>query len=244
MKIRLHTKNRHLILAVSLRRDGSMGFITPQVNKHMVEKNRKRFFRALGVSSSRVVRAHLLHGNRVAVVRGRTGGRPNADALVMNQLGKFLAITIADCFPVFLYDRGFSTVGIAHAGWRGVTKGVVLKTVRAFSDAYAIRSRELRAVIGPGMHRCHFEITKEILPKFAQYAAYIHRRRGKIFVDLSGIIALQLEESGVSRNHIRMISSCTYHAPAHYFSYRRDHNSDFPNGFGSMIAVIGAQKRG
>lgn len=221
-----------------------MGFITLLANKRVVEKNRKRFFRALGVSSSRVVRAHLLHGNRVAVVRGRTGGRPKADALVTNQPGTFLAVTVADCFPVFLYDRALSSVGIAHAGWRGATKGVISKTVRAFADAYAIRPLELRAVIGPGMQHCHFEITKEILPKFAQYAQYIHRRRGKIFVDLSGIIARQLEESGVSRNHIRVMPSCTYCAPAHYFSYRRDHNSDFPNGFGSMIAVIGTQKRG
>lgn len=220
-----------------------MGFVTPRVHKRVVEKNRKRFFRALGVSSSCVVRAHLLHGNRVLVVRGRAGGRPDADALVTNQPGIFLAVTIADCFPVFLYDRGLSAVGIVHAGWRGVTKGVVLKAVRAFARAYAIRPRELRAVIGPGMQRCHFEITKEILPKFSQYAAYIHRRRGKFFVDCAGIIARQLEESGVSRNHIRAVSSCTYHAPAHYFSYRRDRNADFPNGFGSMIAVIGMQKR-
>lgn len=175
-------------------------------------------------------------------MRGRTSGRPHADVLVTNQPEIFLAVTIADCFPVFLYDRGFSAVGIAHVGWRGAMKGVVLKAVRAFVDAYAIRPRELRAVIGPGMQCCHFEITKEVLPKFSQYAAYIHRRRGKIFVDLSGIIARQLETGGVSRNHIRVMLSCIYCAPAHYFSYRRDHNPDFPNGFGSMIAMIGIRK--
>lgn len=244
MKIRFHTKNRRLVCAVSLRRDGSMGFVTPRADKRVVEKNRKHFFRTLGVSSSRVVRARLLHGNRVVVVRDSIDRRPDADALVTNQQGIFLAVTIADCFPVFLYDRGLSVVGIAHAGWRGVTKGVVSKTIHAIDRAYAVHPEKLHAVIGPGMQRCHFEITKEVLPKFAKYPAHIKRRNGKFFADLAGIIARQLEESGVLRNHIRAVSSCTYHAPAHYFSYRRDRSPDFPNGFGSMIAVIGTQKRG
>lgn len=243
MKIRLHAKNRSLTLAVSLRRDGSMGFVTARVGERIVEKNRRRFFHPLGVVSSRVVRAHLMHGNRVVVVRGKLHGRPRADGLVTNQPGTFLAVTIADCFPVFLYDSEFSAVGIAHAGWRGVTSGVVVKTVRALSGAYAIRPQELHATIGPGIQQCHFEIKKEALSKFRQYSAFIRRQKGKIFVDLVGIIMRQLEESGVLKDHIRAVSSCTYHAPVHYFSYRRDHNSDFPNGFGSMLAVIGIQKR-
>lgn len=44
MKILLRTKNRHFILAVSLRRDGSMGFVTPLANKRVIEKNQKNFF--------------------------------------------------------------------------------------------------------------------------------------------------------------------------------------------------------
>jgi copper oxidase (laccase) domain-containing protein len=56
----------------------------------------------------------------------------DADAAVTAVPGCTLAVRTADCAPLIL--SGVRTVGIVHAGWRGLLAGVVERTVEALID--------------------------------------------------------------------------------------------------------------
>jgi hypothetical protein len=58
---------------------------------------------------------------------------PEADASVTHRAGRVLAILTADCLPVFLASEDGSTVGLAHAGWRGLAAGVIEATLAALA---------------------------------------------------------------------------------------------------------------
>ena len=88
-----------------------------------------------------------VHGADVAVVeRPGDAAGARADAAVTTVAGAALAVHTADCVPVVLLGAG--VVGVAHAGWRGLTAGVVEATVEAMTAA-APSGGPLRAVVGP-----------------------------------------------------------------------------------------------
>ena len=63
-----------------------------------------------------------VHGS--VVVRAEASGElDEADAIWSDVPGLPIAVFTADCFGVVLISE--SAVGVAHAGWRGVTSGVV-----------------------------------------------------------------------------------------------------------------------
>ena len=216
-----------LFFATSKRKDGGL--------------DRARFFKKLKINPKQVVRAGLVHGARVAKVEKvpASGVIPSTDALVTNRKNIVLAISTADCFPVFFYMPDGTSVGIAHAGWRSVVKGVVPRTVKALQRYYKIDLQNLHVVIGPGIRKCHFEIKNDILKKFEPLTHVTITKKAQLYVDLPGIIHEQLVASGVKPKNIKDVKECTYHLKQKYFSYRRDRSATHPRGFGFMMSVVG-----
>lgn len=89
---------------------------------------------------------HQVHGGRVLTVTepGEHAGA-DADGAVTAVTGAALAVHAADCGPVALVaDTG--GVGVAHAGWRGLTQGVVATAVDALR---ALAPGAVSAHVGP-----------------------------------------------------------------------------------------------
>jgi len=162
------------------------------------------------------------------------------DALVTREAEMFLAVTVADCFPVYFYDPVRGAVGIAHAGWRGVVRGVVPETVRALSGI-GCRPKNLRVVIGPGIRACHFVVGADVRPAFLRWEGAVRERRredGRRWsVNLSAIIRAQLRAAGVPTRNIAEVRMCTYSASRRFFSRRRRLAAGERPG--RMLAVIG-----
>ncbi|MBT8397734.1 MAG: polyphenol oxidase family protein, partial [Gemmatimonadetes bacterium] len=59
------------------------------------------------------------------VEEGRMILGPDADGHLTSSPGVLLAVTVADCVPVFLVDPGKRVAGLLHAGWRGTVVGVL-----------------------------------------------------------------------------------------------------------------------
>lgn len=98
-----------------------------------VIENRRRAATALGADLDDLVFAAQVHGRSAVLVteadRGRgayrmTDAIPDADALVTNQRGVVLAILVADCVPIVLFDPSAGVLATVHAGWRGTVAGV------------------------------------------------------------------------------------------------------------------------
>ena len=55
---------------------------------------------------------------------------PRADGLTSNKGNESLWIYTADCIPILFADTRKGFAGASHAGWRGISKGVLINTIK------------------------------------------------------------------------------------------------------------------
>jgi copper oxidase (laccase) domain-containing protein len=75
----------------------------------------------LGGSATRLATAFQVHGNHVIRHRGDWQGflrGPDADGHLSAERGTAMAVTVADCVPVFLAHPSGAAAAL-HSGWRG-----------------------------------------------------------------------------------------------------------------------------
>ncbi|MFZ2154142.1 MAG: peptidoglycan editing factor PgeF [Candidatus Moraniibacteriota bacterium] len=222
--------SKNIVAIISEKKDGSMKLS----GSLSAGKNRDIFLAKNEINANNIVSARMIHGSAVGVVDKKSPRViEGVDSLVTREK-IFLAITVADCVPVYFYDKKSSIIGLAHAGWRGVTGGVIENTMQALIGLGG-SSRDILVTLGPGIKACHFEIKADILDCFKRYPDFIFKRNDKIFVDLFGIIQTQLLVSGINSNNISVVDECTFEKCDKYFSYRRDK----PKEVEVMLAVIG-----
>lgn len=186
-----------------------------------VEDNRARVARAAGFEVSSLVLARQVHGTRVLEVDGSASGIVGeADALVTRSPGVVLAILSADCAPVVL--AGPDGVGIVHAGWRGLVRGVIQAGLEALGAATS-------AWIGPSIRACCYEVGPEVTEAFAGAGLPVAAARR---VDPPASARSVLERAGVER--IEMMDACTS-CNARYFSHRRDGRTGRQGSFVSLL---------
>jgi YfiH family protein len=180
------------------------------------------------------LRAHLpaepkwlrqVHGNEV-IDADRAGDEPQADAAVARRRGTVCAVMVADCMPVILAAADGSAVGVAHAGWRGLSSGVIEATVRAMGSKTLIAW--LGPAIGPRVYEVGDEVCAAFLPE--EQSAFVATRPGHWLLDLYAVARQRLEASGVK--HVHGGGFCTYSEPERFFSYRRERAT------GRMAALV------
>ncbi len=153
------------------------------------------------------------------------------DGLLTDQVGTFLAITVADCLPIYISQPNRGVVGLIHAGWRGLAQGVIKKTV----EKLRLIPADTKVVIGPAIHQHHYPVDRSVAKKFRDHRDAFVNRGGKIFLDLIAVARSQWISFGVRAELIRSNADCTACQPDRYFSYRRDH----PATLETMLAVTG-----
>jgi polyphenol oxidase len=187
-----------------------------------VERNRALLVESAGLPSA----PHWLkqvHGIDVVRCDGSPGEghEPIADASVTATPGTVLAILTADCLPVVFAAEDGREVAAAHAGWPGLSSGMLEATVAAMHTP----ADRLIAWIGPAAGPQRYEIGAEVRDRFlAQDAraevAFVPTRPGHWRVDLFAIARMRLAQAGVTRVHGGDL--CTISDPQRFFSHRRD----------------------
>jgi len=177
-----------------------------------------------------------VHGTRV-VNADALNEIPEADASVAHHPGTVCAIMVADCLPVLFTNRTASRVAAAHAGWRGLSGGIIANTVQALREA-GDHPGDLFAYIGPGIGPTAFEVGQDVYDAFTladtgAAAAFVPHRPGKWLADLFTLARRALTRAGVI--HVYGGGLCTYSDPARFYSYRRDKTT------GRMAAFIWRQ---
>lgn len=231
----------HLLAAESTRHGGlspapyaslNLGTSTADTPEN-VAKNQARFWKNVGIDPAQVAISHQIHGTEVLVVTqpGRYNGY---DSLITNQLGIMLAVTIADCTPVLIFDPVHKAVAAIHAGWRGTIKAIVLKTLKAMGREFGTAPADCYAYVGTCIDECSFEVGAEVGEQFSA----AHRRSdsalGKYFVDLKNANFDQLVASGLNKRHIEVSVYSTVLHNHSYFSFRHENGQT-----GRMVACIG-----
>lgn len=171
-----------------------------------------------------------VHGPRV-VHADEVAGRVEADAAYTRTAHVVCAVKIADCMPVLIAGRQGNCVGVAHAGWRGLSSGVVENTV----EALGVPPEDLVAYLGPAIGPQAFEVGDEVREAFcdvdpAAASAFVSHRPGKWMADLFTLGRQRLARCGVRNVHGGGL--CTYRTPERFFSHR------YNPATGRMAALI------
>lgn len=207
----------------------NLGFNTGE-HAEVVSKNRSNLRKQSGIDSKNIAFADQVHGDQVKFVT--TGGTvENRDALITQTTGLALAIQVADCAAVLIYEPESRTIGAVHAGWRGAAAGIVPKTLRMMKKRGALLS-SAKAYISPCICEAHFEVGLEVAEKFpATFVDY--ERFPKPHVNLKSFLKHQLLKGGLNQANIEVDNGCTVENKERFYSYRREKEKS-----GRMLAVI------
>jgi len=204
-----------------------------------VAENRRRLASALGVD--RLTIADQRHTDRVAVVTPALAGRghdgvadsaaafPATDAMITAVPGAALAILVADCAPVVLFDPVHRAAGVAHSGRAGTLRGVVPKTIEAMTAAFGTAPGDLLIGIGPAIGAASYEIgpaeATEVTAAFPSGVTGARLltpspRPGRALFDLTGAIRIQLRAAGVPPANVHDLAIDTRTSATEFFSDR------------------------
>ena len=162
-----------------------------------------------------------VHGTGVADLDiHREADVPTADAAVSSTPGRVAAVLTADCMPLFVADMKGGRVGIAHAGWRGMSAGVIENVVRSLGAPAA----NVAAWMGPAIGPAAFQVGPEVKEAFERFdpaaaAAFAPHVPGKFLADLYLLARQRLLRAGVREIHGG--GFCTHGERERFFSYRR-----------------------
>ena len=215
-----------------------------------VRQNRARVAAAVG--ADRLTIAAQQHTNRVAVVDRASAGRghdgvadsrsafPATDALVTDLPGIALAVVVADCAPVVLFDPVHRAIGVAHCGRAGTVSGMLTNTVEAMAKAFGSTPADLLAGIGPAIRADSYEVgdaeAAEMTAAFGADAAGLLRptRPGHCTLDLVGGLRIQLRRAGVKDANVHDLGIDTRTNADRFFSHRAAR----PSGRFAAVALL------
>lgn len=188
----------------------------------VVQENQRSFLKKKGYANIPIKQVELLQGNRVNNVSRNSPDIVRAcDGLVAVESDVILIVTMADCMPVWMFDKNQEMFGIFHVGWQGLTSGILINAVNYFT-ANRIDPTHLIAVIGPHICAEHFEIQSDIEDKFNLFSDSVIKRDGKIFVSMYEYAKAQLIGMKLKSVRISNTKECTYKLNDKYYSYRRE----------------------
>ncbi len=159
--------------------DLNLGF-TKDDSRAAVERNRAAFLEKLGAVTKKrgktslwpLITLRQIHSDLIHCVDASPTEPLVGDGLITATPGLLLAIQTADCLPVILVDTKRRAVGVFHAGWRGTVKRIVEKGVGEMFRHFGTQARDIKAVIGPGIQGCCYEVGEEVRTKFESQFAY------------------------------------------------------------------------
>lgn len=162
----------------------------------------------------RIVYSHQVHGTRVLAHGSGWSGllrAGDADGHFAAASPTLMAVTLADCVPVFLAHPS-GAAAMLHSGWKGTAARIALEGVARFESA-GLGARDLIAHCGPSICGSCYEVGPDV---YARLTGHIVEQPTK--VDLRAEIAAQLREAGVRR--ITISESCTRCNNDRFYSHR------------------------
>lgn len=150
-----------------------------------------------------------------------------ADSLITSQDRVGLAIMTADCVPIALFNH--EHIACIHAGWQGLTNGIIAKTVKKFTH-----KDNIKAVVGACISQDNYEVDTKLAYHIIQeccsqnlvecsqtqlYECLVKQgqRADKCYLDIVALTHLQLKKLNIFP--VNTIVSCTY-AQKELYSYR------------------------
>jgi hypothetical protein len=162
--------------------------------------------------------ARQVHGNRILWHDRRTEGLmlgAPADGHATTTDGVLLAVSVADCVPVYLVAPGARAIALLHAGWRGVAAGVLEAGLAALARNAAVVPADVHVHLGPAVCGDCYEVGAEV-----HEALGLDIPPGPRTVDLRSVLALRARAAGVPADSVTASGACTRCQRDRFFSHR------------------------
>ena len=122
-----------------------------------------------------------------------------------------LAVSVADCVPIFMVDPTARRVALLHGGWRGTAAGILGRGVERLSGGDPGR---LHVHLGPAICGACYEVGPEV---HAALGLSVPRERRP--VDVRAVQAGQALAAGVAAERVTVSEHCT-RCGGGFFSHR------------------------
>jgi YfiH family protein len=173
----------------------------------LVEENRRLACAALGLDAARLAFHRQVHSPTVHEAHAGQRGEPG-DGLWSAEPRLPLLAMSADCLPIAIARReGTRALAVLHAGWRGLSEGVVAAGVAALGGG------RTAAMVGPAVGPCCYEVGAEVSSLFDDDLT-VDRK-----LDLWSAAERALRAAG--GEHVERADLCTRCNPDLFFSHRR-----------------------
>ena len=240
---------------LSLRKSGSMRFRWNEVNdkrntllgkiedKLSINKEDKKSF----------VPIQLFHTKDVYDVKEKNDTNEKiGDGIVTINSSLIPTITVADCVPIFLYDKNSGAFGIVHSGWKGT--GIAENAINLMKEKYGTKVDDVYVVIGPHIgEECYIvneQRAKYFIDNFTPLCVkkVIEGEKvpgnwdsgsGQLYhLSLSEANVALLKRIGVKDSHISLCTDCTACNELYGSNRRETSLSGVANEFTVMAAFI------
>ena len=183
----------------------------------------------LSPAGPRLATARQVHGNRV--ISHGTGWEGwlrggDADGHFALDRGTGMAVSIADCVPVFLAHSS-GAGALLHSGWRGTASRIVERALDLF-ESRGMPGSELTLHLGPAICGGCYEVSPDVFERLTGRS--VDR---PTTVDLRALIADHARQRGVRR--ISISDSCTRCNNDRFYSHRA---GDGGRQLGVLIAPL------
>ena len=213
---------------MTLRPAGGMGR-----NSGNDSENRKNILKNLGINryfSLKQIHSRIVYNSDDLY----EGVIKEGDGLFSFRKENILAVTIADCMPVFFFNRLSGVFGVLHSGWKGT--GITAEALSSI-DKYSNSSPEdFEFILGPSIGPCCYEVDRERASVFknlygSDTVIFNEKNKGH-YIDLRKANIKILEKKGIK--NITVMENCTC-CSKNFYSFRGDGAEQFQ----LMLALIG-----
>lgn len=225
--------------------DGNMSFVYG--DGPIVAKARSDYLHKQGIANQDAVFIKLEHGTKIHKVGKEDKGNlvdPGrqdeiiGDGLITNQPGLTLFLVVADCIGAVIFDPISNSVGLIHAGRKGVEQNILKKAVDAMKTEYGAKPNDLILLTSPSIsaESYVFDELKAIDMQF--WGQDVSRGKdGKYHMDIKSRLESQAIGIGIKKANITISPTDTF-TDINYFSHRRSMATGGPEGRFAVFAQI------
>ncbi len=202
------------------------------MGKNNITVNRERGNVLERIGAENVYVLNQIHSRRIFNTDDlKNGELSKGDGLYTYRKESIPSVTVADCMPVYFYEKKLKAFGVLHSGWKGtgIASDMVTLLEKQGGD---INSFEF--ILGPSIGPCCYEVDKERATLFRNLwgSETVSIREGRYYLDMKTANINILTDKGAGE--ITVIDNCTC-CSDNFYSFRGDGEKHY----GLMLALIG-----
>ena len=142
------------VWGLSFKSRGSMRFRWNETNQNRID------YLAEVAQGRDVCSIELIHSKIVYDIQSKDQLElKQGDGIITANKNLLPVVTVADCMPIYLFDKKKEVFGVLHSGWKGT--GIVEEAVNLCKKNYGSRIDDIYVSLGPHIKNCCYIVDEE-----------------------------------------------------------------------------------